>query len=129
MKISKLLILVSAMTMTYFGTTTDLSFAPISPAQATTKLGDLSKFKKIALDVDALVSKDDLVAAKARIKDLETTWDEAEAGIKPRAGSDWRQLDKAIDRALDALRESKPNPVACKKAMAELIDTFNHLEK
>lgn len=100
-----------------------------SLAQAATKLGDLSKFKKIAIDTNELVKKGDLGAAKTRIKDLESTWDEAEAGIKPRAGSDWRLLDKAIDHALEALRDSNPTADACKKAMAELIDTFAKLEK
>lgn len=103
--------------------------SPISIAQAATKLGDLSKFKKIAVDTNELVKKGDLAAAKTRIKDLESTWDDAESGIKPRAGSDWRTLDKAIDRALDALRESTPSGEACKKAMSDLLDTFARLEK
>ena len=129
MKIHKVSVLVAALVLAYFGTASNLSVSPIGVAHAATKLGDLSKFKKIALDVDALVAKGDLAAAKTRIKDLETTWDEAEAGIKPRAGGDWRQLDKAIDHALDALRESTPSATTCKKTMAELIDTFNRLEK
>lgn len=105
------------------------SISPISIAQAATKLGDLSKFKKIAVDTNELVKKGDLPGAKARIKDLESTWDDAESGIKPRAGSDWRMLDKAIDRALDALRDSTPSAEACKKAMSDLLDTFARLEK
>ena len=104
-------------------------FSLLPQAYASTKLGDLSKFKQIASDTNALVKKNDLAGAKARIKDLETTWDEAEAGIKPRAAKDWHQLDKAIDRALDALRSRTPEVTTCQKAMTDLLGVFDQLEK
>ena len=94
---------------------------PFMPsAIAASKLGDLSKFKKIVADTEALVEKGDLVGAIARIKDLETSWDEVEPALKPRAAGDWHTVDKAIDRALAALRSAPLNAATCKRTLTEL---------
>ena len=97
----------------------------VAHAAAANRLGDLSPFKTIAVDVAAMVDKGDLAGATKRIKDLEIAWDGAEAGLKPRAAAQWHVLDKKIDAVLTALRSNKPDTSECKKTLAEMITTMD----
>lgn len=84
-------------------------------------LGDLSAYALIANDSLQLVQQGDLPAAKARMKNLETAWDQAEEQLQPRNPDDWKAVDKAIDRALSQVRSGQPIAADCTAALEGLL--------
>ena len=96
-----------------------------SASPASSGLGDLSTFKTIIADVQALAAKGDLPAAAKRITDWETAWDSAETAIRPLNQTEWGNIDSASDDALTALRAPKPSSDEVKKALAALMTVLN----
>lgn len=90
-------------------------------ASTTANLGDLSAYALIASDSLQLVQAGDLPAAKARMKDLESAWDQAEEHLQPLNPGDWKAVDKAIDRALSQVRSGQPLAADCAAALDALL--------
>lgn len=99
--------------------------ATASPAARLTKLGDLSGFQKIEQDTLDLVNAGKLSDAKARVDDLEYTWDNSEAKLKPKDPQLWSAVDKTVDTVLRQLRAVHQDANGCKTALQASLAAMN----
>jgi uncharacterized membrane-anchored protein len=103
--------------------------APVArQPKPTTRLGDLTAFATITADLQAKVAENDLAGGKKRAKDLEVSWDDAEAGLKPRDSGKWHQLDDEIDAVLSSLRAGSPSQADCAANLAALKATLDQFD-
>jgi hypothetical protein len=95
---------------------------------ATVPLGDLTAFKTISGDTLKIVQGGDFAAAKTRITDLESAWDEAAPALRKVNGDSWDKLDKTIDTSLKALRAGSPDAKVSADALTAMIAVMDELQ-
>jgi uncharacterized membrane-anchored protein len=104
------------------GTSTSAS-ATLAPGQATAKFppAEVTNFRTITQDTLAKMQAGDQAGATARIKDLETAWDDDQPTLQPMDPTAWTALDRQIDEALKALRASRPDPATETQSLNRLL--------
>jgi uncharacterized membrane-anchored protein len=103
------------------GSSVNATLAPGHSAIAHFPAADVAKFRTIAADSLTKVQAGDQAAATARIKDLETAWDDAQPTLQPMDDASWTVLDGQIDSVLKALRASNPDPAAETQTLTTLL--------
>ena len=98
----------------------------LTPGQATARFPpeEVAKFRTIAQDTLSKVRAGDQTGATARIKDLETAWDDGEATLRPMDETAWHVLDGRIDSVLKSLRASKPDPTIEAQTLTALLTSL-----
>jgi uncharacterized membrane-anchored protein len=103
------------------GSSVNATLAPGQSAIAHFPAADVAKFRTIAADSLTKVQAGDQAAATARIKDLETAWDDAQPTLQPMDEASWTVLDGQIDSVLKALRANNPDPAAETQTLTTLL--------
>jgi len=85
---------------------------------------EVANFRSIVADTLAKVQAGDQAGAKARITDLESAWDNGADTLRPMDENAWSGLDGQIDRALKAVRASKPDPAAETQTLGALLTSL-----
>ena len=99
----------------------------IGPGQATAKFppADITAFRTIITDTLAKVQAGDQGGAVARITDLESAWDDAQARLQPMDPTGWDYLDGKIDHALKAVRAPAPDPANETQTLNDLASALS----
>jgi hypothetical protein len=100
--------------------------ATMAPGQTTAQFppSEIAKFRTITQDTLTKVRAGQHNEAKARIKDLETAWDQDQDRLQPMDKAAWDVLDGQIDSALKALRASKPDPATETRTLTTLLTSL-----
>ncbi|MEZ0051044.1 putative membrane-anchored protein [Mycobacterium sp. MAA66] len=100
--------------------------AALHPGQvaSTIPAPDLAQFRTIVQDTLTKVDAGDQSGARARIRDLESVWDDDQARLQPAAPDTWSVLDGQIDAVLKSIRSSHPDPVHEKQSLTTLLVTL-----
>jgi uncharacterized membrane-anchored protein len=100
---------------------------PLAPGQSATAHfppAETTKFRTITADTLAKVQAGDQTGATARIKDLETAWDDDQPTLQPLDDTGWTALDGQIDIVLKALRASTPDPTTETQTLTTLLTSL-----
>jgi uncharacterized membrane-anchored protein len=109
------------------GPATTCSGAALTPEQARAAArahfpaSDLADLHAIVSDAGALVTAGDPSAARARITDLETAWDDAQPALQAADCGAWTTLDGQVDKVLSAVRSTNPDATTQTQRIQELL--------
>jgi hypothetical protein len=106
------------------GSSVSVTLAPGESATANLPPAEIVKFRTIAADTLARVRGGDQSGATARIKDLETAWDDDQPTLQPMDDIAWTVLDGQIDNVLTALRAKNPDPATETQTLTALLTSL-----
>jgi uncharacterized membrane-anchored protein len=106
------------------GPSTSATLAPGQSAIAKFPPDVVVKYRAIVQDTLTKVRAGDQEGATARIKDLETAWDDDQPTLQPLDDSGWTVLDGRIDKALKAIRASNPDPATETQTLTTLMNSL-----
>jgi len=106
------------------GSSVTATLAPGQSATANFPPAEITKFRTVAQDTLAKVQVGNQAGATARVKDLETAWDDDQATLQPLGDTAWTVLDGQIDSILTAVRASNPDPATETQTLTALLTSL-----
>jgi uncharacterized membrane-anchored protein len=112
---------ISAASESESGPSVPATLAPGQSAITNFPPTEVAKFDTIARDTLAKVQAGDQTGVKARVKDLETAWDDDQPTLQPMDDTGWTVLDGPIDGVLTAVRAGTPDSATEVQTLTALL--------
>ncbi|RUP31737.1 MAG: hypothetical protein EKK51_12160 [Mycolicibacterium sp.] len=86
---------------------------------------DIAHLRNVVQDTLVRVNAGDQAAARSRITDLETAWDQDQDRLQAIDSNTWTALDQEIDAALKSVRSSSPSADDEKRDLTTLLNSLH----
>jgi hypothetical protein len=99
---------------------------PQSPSGAAALMRELAGFKSLTDQIRIAFAEGRTVVAKAKIEELEASWEQAEPRLHLKYPSQSQILDQTLDRVIAVFSRSRPDPKPARSSLDQLIAVMNH---
>lgn len=97
-----------------------------SPSGASALVREMAGFKSLTDQINIAFAEGRIVAAKAKVEELEASWEQAEPQFHLKCPSQSQILDQSLDRVIAVFSRSRPDPKQARSSLDRLIAVMNH---
>lgn len=97
-----------------------------SPSGDSALVREMAGFKSLADQIKIAFAEGRTVVAKAKIEELEASWEQAEPQFHLKYPSQSQILDQSLDRVIAVFSRSRPDPKQARSSLDRLIAVMNH---
>jgi hypothetical protein len=97
-----------------------------SPSGDSALVREMAGFKSLADQIKIAFAEGRTVVAKAKIEELEASWEQAEPQFHLKYPNQSQILDQSLDRVIAVFSRSRPDPKQARSSLDRLIAVMNH---
>ena len=97
-----------------------------SPSSTSALLREIAGFKSLADQIKIAFDEGRTVVTKAKIKELEASWEQAEPRLHLKYPNQSQILDQSLDRVIAVFSRSSPDPKQARSSLDQLIAIMSH---
>jgi hypothetical protein len=97
-----------------------------SPSGASALVREMAGFKSLTDQIKVAFEEGRTVAAKAKVEELEASWEQVEPRLQSKYPKQSQVLDKSLDRVIAVFSRPNPDPKEARPSLDQLIEIASH---